>query len=133
MRTTLIVLAGAFALAGCSQEAAEPAPAEPAAEPVAAAPAAAGPVAGTLYDVTYGDGTTAQFTVNADGTYSATGPDGDVTGTHAVEAGKHCFDPEGDGENQGKMCWTPQPSDAGGMFTATSDAGMTATSTPATS
>ena len=45
MRTTLIVLAGAFALAGCSQEAAEPAPAEPAAEPVAAAPAAAGPVA----------------------------------------------------------------------------------------
>jgi hypothetical protein len=129
MRSTLITFAGAIALAGCSQE---PAPAEPA-EPIAAAPspAPAGPVTGTLYDVTYNDGTTGQFTVNADGTYSATGADGDVTGAHMVEDGKHCFDPEGDGENRGKMCWAVQPSDATGTFTAISDAGVTATSTPA--
>ncbi|ANY20752.1 hypothetical protein A6F68_02252 [Tsuneonella dongtanensis] len=132
MRSILILSAAAIALAGCSQEAAEPAPAEPAEEVAPAPAAAAGPVVGTEYDATYEDGTKVKFTVNADGTYTASGPDGDVKGAHSVEDGKHCFDPEGDGENLGKMCWTAEAADATGTFKATSDAGVTATSVPVT-
>jgi len=126
-------LSGLVALSGCSKpddsamdnanepianEANEMAPVETA--------ASESPV-GT-YDVKMADGTMGTTTINADGTYSDTGPDGKVvSGTFTRKDGKDCFDPEGDGA---ELCWTSSAPGADGSFTSTAADGTTVTVTP---
>lgn len=121
----LLLLAGIAALAACSQKAEEPK--ENAAAPVentaATAPAAtdSATTAPDDYDVKMADGKMASTTINADGTYVDTGPDGKQTkGKFAHKDGKDCFDPDGD---EAEMCWTVSPAAADGSFTAKSDDG----------
>jgi hypothetical protein len=127
----IVVIAASLAvLAACG-----PAPKEqPAAEEtVAAEPAAMtsanGSAAGT-YIITSSDGSEATSTINADGTYSGTAPDGSVfEGTWAVVDGKTCFTTKEEGAKP--ECWTEAAPGADGSFTATSDAGETVTVRPA--
>lgn len=125
----LVMIAALSALAACSQQAEKAAEAE--AAPVeTAAPAAADSAAPVGdYDVKMADGTMAKTTINADGTYVDTGPDGkEIKGKFAMKDGKECFDPDGD---EAEACWTSAKPGADGSFTSTSDKGETVTVTPA--
>lgn len=124
-----VLLAAACTIAACSQTAEEPAaPAETtSAEPTTAA-ADQGVTPGT-YDVKMADGSVATTTINADGSYVDTGPEGEqVRGAYARKDGRDCFDPAGDDP---EMCWTVGETAADGSFTATSaDGETTVTVTP---
>ncbi len=129
MMKKLMMIAALSALAACSQQAekkteAETAPAE------ATAPAAtdSASLVGD-FDVKMADGKMAKTTINADGTYVDTGPDGkEAKGKFAMKDGKECFDPDGD---EAEICWTSTKPGADGSFTSTSDKGETVTVTPA--
>lgn len=129
MMKKLVIIAGLSALAACSQQAEKTAEAE--AVPVeAAAPAAAdsASMAGD-YEIKMADGKMAKTTINADGTYVDTGPDGNETkGKFAMKDGKECFDADGD---EAELCWTSTKPGADGSFTSTSDKGETVTVMPA--
>jgi hypothetical protein len=129
MMKKLVMIAALSALAACSQQAEKTAEADTASVE-AAAPAAtdsAAPVGD--YDVKMADGTMAKSTINADGTYVDTGPDGkEVKGKFARKDGKDCFDPDGD---EAEVCWTSTKPGADGSFTATGPDGTSVTVTPA--
>lgn len=129
MKKFVLLAAACAAAAACSQTAEEPAPpAETtAAEPTTAA-ADQGVTPGT-YDVKMADGSVATTTINADGSYVDTGPEGEqVRGAYARKDGRDCFDPAGDDP---EMCWTVGETAADGSFTATSaDGETTVTVTP---
>lgn len=129
MMKKLVMIAAIVALAGCSQQAEKQAEAESA--PVeAAAPAEAdsASLAGD-YDVKMADGKMGKTTINADGTFVDTGPDGkEVKGKFAMKDGKECFDADGD---EAEVCWTSAKPGADRSFTSTSDKGETVTVTPA--
>ena len=56
------------------------------------------------YDVKMADGKMGKTTINADGTYVDTGPDGkEIKGKFAMKDGKECFDADGD---EAEVCWT---------------------------
>ena len=111
----LITCASFAALVACSQ--AEAPPAEP--EEVAVAEPAVAEHAPGKYEYTDGD-YTGPYETRADGTYTASGPEGDVTGTYTQDGDQTCFDPEGDGENLGEECWTRSAAADDGSFTAVS-------------
>ncbi len=128
MMKKLMMIAALSALTACSQQAEKTADADTA--PVeAAAPASAdstSPVGD--YDVKMADGKMAKTSINADGTYVDTGPDGkEVKGKYARKDGKDCFDPEGD---EAEACWTSTTPAADGSFTSTGPDGATVTVTP---
>ena len=129
MMKNLMVIAAVAALSACSQQAEKTAEAEVA--PVEAEAPAATDSASLVgdYDVKTADGKMAKTTINADGTYVDTGPDGkESKGKIAMKDGKECFDPDGD---EGELCWTSAKPGADGSFTSTSDKGETVTVTPA--
>ncbi len=129
----IILTMGCAALAACSQTAEEPAQTNDATAiaPNEAAPAMAADSPEGDYDVKMADGTMGSTTINADGTYVDTGPDGKVVkGNFARREGKDCFDPEGD---EPEACWTASPPAADGSFTATGPDGTVVTVTPKTS
>ena len=75
------------------------------------------------------DGKMGKSTINVDGTYVDTGPDGkQIKGKFAQKDGKDCFDPDGD---EAEVCWTAGKPAADGSFTATDPKGVTVTVTPA--
>ena len=101
---TLASIALPFVLIACSGQQAE----EPVVEEMVAAVEEPAVTAGNgtepgKYEVTWEDGTASVMETRADGTYTATAPDGTViNGTWVVTDGKSCFTPEGgDG-----VCWT---------------------------
>jgi hypothetical protein len=124
----LVMIAALSALAACSQQAEKAAEADAAPE---AAVATAAPDSASLvgdYDVKMADGKMGKTTINADGTFVDTGPDGKETkGKFAMKDGKECFDADGD---EAEMCWTSKPPAADGSFTSTNDKGETVTVTP---
>jgi hypothetical protein len=129
MMKKLMIIAALSALAGCSQQAEKTAEAE--AAPVEAAAPAATESASLVgdFDVKMADGKMAKTTINADGTYVDTDPDGKETkGKFAMKDGKECFDADGD---EAELCWTSTKPGADGSFTSTSDKGDTVTVTPA--
>lgn len=117
--TTIVAV---LALAACNDTASEPPVAEEtmAPEPVEAAAMAidGNPTAGK-YKVTAGDGTTYDYDVRDDGTYTAVGSDGsNVTGTWTeATPGAWCETPEGGEE----ACYTETVNEDG-TWTATSNA-----------
>jgi hypothetical protein len=129
MMKKLVMIAAIAALAACSQQAekeaeAEAAPAEAAATTEADSTSLAGD-----YDVKLADGKMGKTTINADGTFVDTGPDGKETkGKFAVKDGKECFDADGDAA---EVCWTSAKPGADGSFTSTNDKGETVSVTPA--
>ena len=128
MMKKLMMIAAVAALSACSQQAEKAAEAE-AAPAEAAAPAAtdSASLVGD-YDVKMADGKMAKTTINADGTYSDTAPDGKQTkGKFAMKDGKECFDADGD---EAELCWTSTTPGADGSFTSTSDKGETVTVMP---
>lgn len=128
MMKKVMMIAALSALAACSQQAEKAAEAE--AAPVEAAAPAATDSASLVgdFDVKMADGTMAKTTINADGTYVDTGPDGKETkGKFAMKDGKECFDDDGD---EPEECWTSTKPSADGSFTSTSDKGETVTVTP---
>jgi len=121
----LITLASIAALAACSQAETEAPVVE---ETVAAVPAADTVTPGT-YNVAWEDGTTSVFTLNEDGTYSATRDGETEEGTSAMVDGKICFTPSAEGAETD--CWTNSEVAADGSFTSVSDDGQTVTLTVA--
>ncbi len=119
----LIAIAGAAALAACSQG---EAPAEEDANAAAAeAPAEEESMAGT-YDVTAADGTVTATTIDADGNYTVTAGDEQVaSGTVAVTNGQTCFNSSEEGS--APECWTDGEPAEDGSWVATSDDGETVT------
>jgi hypothetical protein len=129
MMKKLMMIAALSALAACSQQAEKTAEAE-AAPAEAAAPTAtdSASLAGD-FDVKMADGKMNKTTINADGTYVDTDPDGkQIKGKFAMKDGKECFDADGD---EAELCWTSAKPGADGSFTSTSDKGETVTVTPA--
>ena len=129
MMKKLMTVAALSALAACSQQAEKAAEAE--AAPVEAAAPTAIDSASLVgdFDVKMADGKMAKTTINADGTYFDTGPDGKETkGKFAMKDGKECFDADGD---EAEICWTSTKPGADGSFTSTSDKGETVTVMPA--
>ncbi len=129
MMKKLIMIAALSALAACSQQAEKAAETETAPAEAAATTAtdSAAPVGD--YDIKMADGTMAKSTINADGTYVDTGPDGkQVKGKFARKDGKDCFDPDGD---EAEVCWVSTAPAADGSFTATGPDGTKVTVTPA--
>jgi hypothetical protein len=126
MMKKLVMIAALASLAACSQQAEKAAEAE--AAPTEAAEAdSASPVG--AYDVKMADGKMGKTTINADGTFVDTGPDGkEVKGKFAMKDGKECFDADGD---ETEICWTSAKPGADGSFTSTNDKGETVTVTPA--
>ena len=124
----MIVLAALAALSACSQKAEEKAETAAPAAKAAPAEAAAATTAPGSYDVKMADGTIAATTINTDGTYVDTGPDGkEIKGKFANKDDKDCFDPDGD---EPEVCWTVSVPGADGSFTATDPKGVTVTVTP---
>ena len=124
-----VIIAALGVLTACSQQAEKAAETEtaPAEATATAAADSASPVGD--YDVKMADGTMAKSTINADGTYVDTGPDGkQVKGKFARKNGKDCFDPDGD---EAEVCWTSTAPAADGSFTATGPDGTVVTVTPA--
>ena len=116
------LIAAPLALAACSSEPAEEAPApEMTAEP-APATVANGSMAGT-YLATAPDGTVTTTVVNDDWTYSDSDADGNLIeeGTWAVTDGKTCFTPTTEGRSP--VCYTETAPAEDGSFTATPDEG----------
>ncbi|MBO6768662.1 MAG: hypothetical protein JJ901_10245 [Erythrobacter sp.] len=102
MKTIIILAAASVSLAACgsAEETEEPA------EPVDATleSTAMGDLSGT-YEIAMADGTVILQTINADGTYVETTPEGARTGGGAWrlgDEGRMCFDPEGD---EGEECY----------------------------
>ncbi len=129
MMKKLVMIAALSALAACSQQAEKTAEADTA--PVEAAAPVATDSASLVgdFEVETADGKMAKTTINADGTYIDTGPDGkEIKGKFAMKDGKECFDPDGD---EAEACWTSTKPGADGSFTSTSDKGETVTVTPA--
>ena len=129
MMKKLVMIAALTSLAACSQQAEKAAETETAPADAAATTAtdSVSPVGD--YDVKMADGTMAKSTINADGSYVDTGPDGkEVKGKYARKDGKDCFDPDGD---EAEACWTSTAPSADGSFTATAPDGTTVTVTPA--
>lgn len=129
MMKKLMMIAALSALAACSQQTEKAAEAEVAPTEATATAAAdsASPVGD--YDVKMADGKMAKTTINADGTFVDTGPDGKETkGKFAMKDGKECFDADGD---EAEECWTSTKPGADGSFMSTSDKGETVTVTPA--
>lgn len=113
MKNTIILAAASVLLAACgsAEDTAEPV------EPVAAEPdsTAMGDISGT-YEIAMADGTVTLQTINADGTYVETTPEGARTGGGAwriADDGKMCFDPEGD---LGEECFTGGAPGENGAF-----------------
>lgn len=124
-----MMIAALSALAACSQQTEKEAEAE--AAPVEAAALTATESASLVgdFDVKMADGKMAKTTINADGTYVDTGPDGKETkGKFAMKDGKECFDADGD---EAEICWTSTKPGADGSFSSTSDKGETVTVMPA--
>jgi hypothetical protein len=129
MMKKLMIIAALSALAGCSQQAEKTAEAEAAPVEAAAPPATESASLVGDFDVKMADGKMAKTTINADGTYVDTDPDGKETkGKFAMKDGKECFDADGD---EAELCWTSTKPGADGSFTSTSDKGDTVTVTPA--
>lgn len=129
MMKKLVMIAALSALMACSQQTEKAAEAE--AAPVEAAAPAATDSASFVgdFDVKMADGKMGKTTINADGTFVDTGPDGNETkGKFVVKDGKECFDPDGD---EAEECWTSTKPGADGSFSSTSDKGETVTVTPA--
>lgn len=125
----VVIIAALATLAACSQKTEKAAEADTA--PVEAATATVTDSASLTgdFDVKMADGKMAKTTINADGTYVDTGPDGKETkGKFAMKDGKECFDADGD---EAEICWTSTKPGADGSFTSTSDKGETVTVTPA--
>jgi uncharacterized cupin superfamily protein len=126
MNRTLLVAAATAALIGCQKAAdqSDQAPSNTAATPAAPAPAAMVTANGSMpgtYEVTMKDGTKAQSTLRADGTFVDTDANGKQTdtGTWNVTNGKTCFKPQGKAET----CYKETAVAADGSFTATPDKG----------
>ena len=81
------------------------------------------------YDLKRYNGGTSTIVINADGTYTDTGPDGQTidSGKFALKNGNFCFDSESAEE---EVCWTVGEPDAVGSFTASDPEGHTVTLTP---
>ncbi len=129
MMKKLVMIAAIAALAGCSQQAEKAAEVE--AAPVESAAPAVTDSASFVgdYDVKMADGKMAKTTINADGTYSNTAPDGkEAKGKFAMKDGKECFDADGD---EAEICWTSTKPAADGSFSSTSSTGETVSVTPA--
>lgn len=129
MMKKLVIIAALASLAACSQQAEKAAETEaaPAEATTTAATDSASPVGD--YDVKMADGKMAKTTINADGTYVDTGPDGkEIKGKFARKDGKDCFDPDGD---EAEACWTSTTPAADGSFSSTGPDGVTVTVTPA--
>ncbi|GAA4643687.1 hypothetical protein GCM10023115_16470 [Pontixanthobacter gangjinensis] len=126
-----LALAAVATLAACGEKAADDAATTDiaATEEVAAA-AVTAPAPGS-YTATYADGTVVPYTTNEVGVYTATVDGAEIKGTYTSEGARSCFDPAGDGEDEGEVCWTATAADETGSFTATSDAGETVTVAPA--
>ena len=128
MMKKLMIIAALSALAACSQQPEKAAEAETA--PVETAAPTATDSASLVgdFEVKMADGKMAKTTINADGTYVDTGPDGKGTkGKFAMKDGKECFDADGD---EAEICWTSTKPGADGSFTSTSDKGETVTVMP---
>jgi len=113
-----IALLALFALAACSQaEEAEPAAEGAAAVETAVLAADGGTPYGT-FEVTTAGGTVLNYVGNADGTFTATAPDGTTTtGTWTQDStGLYCETEEGSSE---PTCYTEEI-DADGVWTSTS-------------
>ncbi len=124
-----VIIAALGALTACSQQAEKAAETETAPAEAAATTAtdSASPVGD--YDVKMADGKMAKTTINADGTYSNTAPDGkEAKGKFAMKDGKECFDADGD---EVEICWTSTKPAADGSFSSTSSTGETVSVTPA--
>lgn len=113
MKTIIMLAAASVLLAACgtAEEPAEPV------EPVDASlqSTAMGDLSGT-YEIAMPDGTVTLQTINADGTYVETTPQGARTGGGAWrigEDGQMCFDPEGD---DGETCYSGGAPAADGTF-----------------
>ena len=125
----LVMIAALASLAACSQQAekaaeTEAAPAEAAATTEADSTSLAGD-----YDVKMADGKMGKTTINEDGTFVDTGPDGKkVKGKFAMKDGRECFDADGD---EAEVCWTSAKPGADGSFTSTNEKGETVTVMPA--
>lgn len=125
----LVMITAIAALAGCSQQAEKAAETEAAPVEAAATAETDSPSFVGNYDVKMADGTMAKTTINEDGTYSNTAPDGkELKGKFAQKDGKECFDADGD---EAEICWTSTKPAADGTFTSTSSTGETVTVTPA--
>ncbi|WP_427968508.1 hypothetical protein [Altererythrobacter sp.] len=131
MRKIALILAP-VALAACSSEPAEQAPADDAAaEPAMEAPTVANGSGPGTYLATAADGTVTTTVIGADGTYSDTDAEGNVIaeGSWAVTDGKTCFTPTTEGVEP--MCFTETAPAEDGSFTATPDSGDPVTVKPA--
>ena len=129
MMKKLVMMAALSALAACSQQTEKQAEAE--AAPVEAIVPTATDSASLVgdFDVKLADGKMAKTTINADGTYVDTGPDGKETkGKFAMRDGKECFDADGD---EAEICWISTKPAADGSFSSTSDKGDTVAVMPA--
>ncbi|MWV29410.1 hypothetical protein [Aurantiacibacter rhizosphaerae] len=113
-----IVMCAAFAIAGCADEAPEPAATEEmAVEEVAAEPA----IANTM-EVTNEDGETTTLVRYDDGTYTF----GDATGTYAErDDGMTCY--LGDEEGSEESCWADWVEGEDGTMTSTAEDGQVVT------
>lgn len=124
----LMMIAALTALSACSQQSEKTAEAEAApVEAAAPAPTDSASFVGD-YEVKMADGKMGKTTINADGTFVDTGPDGKETkGKFAVKDGKECFDDDGDAA---EVCWTSAKPGPDGSFTSTNDKGETVTVMP---
>ncbi len=114
MRTIIMLAAAGATLAACGTADETDEQAAEAAEATLES-TAMGDIAGT-YEIAMADGTVILQTINADGTYVETTPEGAETqrGTwRAGDAGAMCFDPEGD---EGEECYSGGAPDEEGAF-----------------
>jgi hypothetical protein len=117
----LIGIAAAFSVSACSNSESEALPSE-AEETSKVAPSTADIAPGN-YDVTLADGSTSQFTMNDDRSYSSIRNGETQTGTLAIVDGKVCF--AGDEEGAKPVCWTNGERTPEGTFASVSDDGET--------
>ncbi len=119
----LIGIAAAVSVSACSKSEPEALPSE-AEETSKIAPSTADIAPGN-YDVTWADGSTSQFTMNDDLSYSSVRNGDTQTGTSAIVDGKVCF--TGDEEGAKPVCWTNGERPPEGTFASVSDDGETVT------
>ena len=123
----LILVAAVAALAGCQQQAAEPAEdANVAVEANAADANAATPAAMSLHETSWTftmDGKAIQESIDANGNYIANSGDEHVDhGSYVIADGKHCFTSAM--TKEGQECWTaPANTEVGESADITSDKG----------
>lgn len=110
----LLLSAPLLALSACDEAPADPAPVAPG-PPAASVAAQMGP---GLYAV--GDGTQiySRTRLSEDGSYTDIDEAGEIVGGGAWrnEEEEICFDPEGDGADEGERCWRNDPPDTSGSF-----------------